>query len=335
MEAEYIYTCPGCSHQLAVPVSLIGQNLACPNCKVEFFATPPDPMPTPAPQGPKSGFTMPAKLPFFKSARQKLLEQKLQDLLSINNSTITNEAKHDLRQTAIALGLPKNAAIELLREHLIQELAPIKERMQSFSSMTDHDWEDIHDLKKKYNYDWDDIEDQTERCNGDLAMALTEDEPLSMLDLDATTFRATNRLEATGSLPRPLKADLMLNSGEVAYWKTSSVWSETRVHSHGYVGASVSLPTGIKHVRLRFGGYTPIKSEELTELSRGKLYVTSERLLFNGDKRNTTIPLKKIVDGHIFSDALKVEKSTGQPDYFTMRATEAHFLLYLIGVLKQ
>jgi hypothetical protein len=163
---------------------------------------------------------------------------------------------------------------------------------------------------------------------------MQEDESLSTLESDATLFNLTNTFEATGGLPAPLKAALMLNAGEVAYWKTSSVWSETRVHSHGYVGASVSLPTGIRHVRLRFGGYIPIKSEELTELSRGELYVTSERLLFNGDKRNTTIPLKRIVDGQIFLDALKVEKTTGQPDYFTMRATEARLILYLIGALK-
>jgi hypothetical protein len=46
-------------------------------------------------------------------------------------------------------------------------------------------------------------------------------------------------------------------------------------------------------VRFCFGGYTPIKSEEMTPLSGGLLYVTSKRLLFNGESRNTTITLKK------------------------------------------
>jgi hypothetical protein len=277
---------------------------------------------------------MPAKLPFFKSARKKLLEQKLQDLLLTHSNAIADEAKHELRQTAVALGFPQHAASELLREQLIQELAPVKERMQSLSSMTEHDLEDITNLKKKYNYDWDDFEENAERFNGNWAMAMKEDESLKALELDALTFNTTKTLETNGRLPPPLKVELMLNTGEVAYWNTSSAWLETRVHSHGYVGASISLPSGIRHVRLRFGGYTPIRSEELTELSRGELYVTSGRLLFKGDSRNTTIPLKNIVDGHIFSDALRIEKSNGKPDYFTMRETQAHRILYLIGALK-
>jgi hypothetical protein len=78
----------------------------------------------------------------------------------------------------------------------------------------------------------------------------------------------------------------------------------------------VSVPSGIRGVRFRFGSYTPIKSEEMTPLSSGLLYVTSKRLLFNGDRRNTTINLTKIVDGHVYADSLRIEKSTGKPVCF-------------------
>jgi hypothetical protein len=100
-------------------------------------------------------------------------------------------------------------------------------------------------------------------------------------------------------------------------------------------GTSVSFPTGIRGVRFRFGGYTPIKSEEITPLSAGVLYVTLERLLFNGETRNTSIKLNKILDCNIFSDCVRVEKSTGKPDSFAMNAPEARYILALIGVLKK
>jgi hypothetical protein len=96
----------------------------------------------------------------------------------------------------------------------------------------------------------------------------------------------------------------------------------------------VSVPTGISGVRFRFGGYTPVKSEEMKPLSTGLLYVTSKRLLFNGDRRNTTINLTKIVDGHVYADSLRIEKTTGKPDLFSMRPVEGRYILGLIGRLK-
>ena len=72
----------------------------------------------------------------------------------------------------------------------------------------------------------------------------------------------------------------------------------------------------------------------MTPLSNGILYVTSKRLLFNGESKNTTISLKKIVDGHIYSDCVKIEKSTGKPDFFSMDAVHARYILSLIGALK-
>jgi hypothetical protein len=96
----------------------------------------------------------------------------------------------------------------------------------------------------------------------------------------------------------------------------------------------VSIPSGIKGVRFRFGGYTPIKSEEMTPLSTGLLHVTSKRLLFNGERRNTTINLTKIVDGHVYADALRIEKSTGKPDLFTMPPVQGRYILGLIGKLR-
>jgi hypothetical protein len=73
----------------------------------------------------------------------------------------------------------------------------------------------------------------------------------------------------------------------------------------------------------------------MTPLAAGTLFVTSKRLLFSGESRNTTIILTKIVDGHVYSDCVRIEKSSGKPDLFSMNAAQARFVLSLIGVLKE
>ena len=77
-----------------------------------------------------------------------------------------------------------------------------------------------------------------------------------------------------------------------------------------------------------------MRSEELTPLADGTLWVTSKRLLFQGDRRNTKVEHKKVVDTEIFLDALKIEKATGKPDYFSMSPEKARYITALIGALK-
>jgi hypothetical protein len=210
METEYNYTCPNCSQECTVPESLAGQNVTCPSCKVDFFATPPE---TPTPlealsQAPT--FKPPAKLPFFKSGKIAMLEERLQELFSIHGGVVADDTRQELQRDAIVLGLPENAANELLREHFMHELAPIKERMQSLSTMTDQDYDDIEQLEKKYNQESYDFQELRKQYNGDLVLALREKDSLAMLKTDALTFLLVNKIESTGYLPPPIKSDLML-----------------------------------------------------------------------------------------------------------------------------
>jgi hypothetical protein len=292
-----------------VPEALTGQNLTCPNCSGEFFATAPEALPPPESENPTSQFTPPAKLPFLKSGRKKILEQRFLELFKLDSGTISRETEDELNKNGIVLGLHATAGTELLEEYFMREFGPIKKRIEDSFLMTDDDVSAIEALKRKYH------------------VTLT-------LEGNAEIFRAIYLMDSRDILPSAIGTDLMLNGDEAAYYAIQSVWSQTRVHSHGYSGTSVSVPSGIKGVRFRFGGYSPIKTEEITPLSSGTLYVTSLRLLFNGDSRNTTVALKKVVDAHIFADSLRVEKSTGKPDYFSMKPPQARYILALIGALK-
>ncbi len=126
----------------------------------------------------------------------------------------------------------------------------------------------------------------------------------------------------------------MLAAKESCYYSVSTTWHQLRVARRGYAGTSVSVPSGVKGVRFRLGSYTPIGSEQITPLASGFLYVTSKRLLFSGETRNTTVNLNKIVECHIHSDALTIEKSTGKADIFSMRVASARYIQVLVNVLK-
>ncbi len=306
MSNDYTYTCPNCSKDCHVPSSLAGQNVICPTCSKEFFATPPVEQPMPIAQAAQGDFVLPEKLPFFKSGRRKILEQRIDQLLATES---LNGSEEVLFKLAANLGLQQDDVVKICRDRLTEEFAPIRKRMESSFLLTDEDLELISQLKKKY-------------CAN-----LT-------LEGDAELFRAIYLLETKGELPAAIQTDLMLKSDELVYWQVQTTWYQSRVHNRGYAGTSVSIPSGIKGVRFRFGSYSPVRSEEITPLANGVLYVTSERLLFNGNERNTAIGLKKVIDGHVFADSVKIEKSAGKPDYFSMNPAQARYILSLVGVLK-
>jgi hypothetical protein len=125
------------------------------------------------------------------------------------------------------------------------------------------------------------------------------------LEGNAELFRTIYLVEFYGRLPEPIDPPLMLNNGETAYCAIQTRWNQ------------VQGSTGMHK-----------------ELARGVLYVSSDRLLFCGDLRNTSIVLKRIVGCGIYSDCVKITKSTGKPDYFAMQAQHARYVQALVKALK-
>src|SRR5260221_11760589 len=97
MQPCYSYTCPNCSQECSVEEQLAGQNVVCPHCSQEFFATPPDG---------NSEVILPEKLPFFKSGRRKILEERIQDLVADGEMSKVDE--DTLKRTAALLGLSQS-----------------------------------------------------------------------------------------------------------------------------------------------------------------------------------------------------------------------------------
>jgi hypothetical protein len=155
-----------------------------------------------------------------------------------------------------------------------------------------------------------------------------------MLGSVADLCRQIYLLEVKGQLPPPIPNALTLPRSEYTYFCVASTWHQTRVHRRGYSGVSVSVPTGIKGVRFRFGGYEPNRTEEITPLADGTLWVTGKRLFFQGNTRNTKLNYAKIVDTQVFRDCLKVEKDTGKADFFTMSLEQSRLVAAYVSALR-
>lgn len=290
--------------------SFVGQNITCPSCSKEFFATPPKPAPVesaPAPSPQPPHLSLFDKLPVFKGHRRKLLEAKFDEVLQAG--PIDAAAELALVSYATSLNLEPSDFTEIRQHRFAAEYEPVKLGVEASMWLTDEDIEAQHRLEQKYG----------------IQVKLTG---------EAELCRDIYLVESKGQLPAPIGTDLMLDPKESTYYYVATTWHQSRVSSRGYSGTSVSLPSGIKGVRFRFGGYTPIKSEAMTPLASGLLYVTSKRLLFNGDRRNTTINLSKIIDGHVYANALRIEKSAGKPDLFSMIPAQGRYILALLDKLK-
>lgn len=245
--------------------------------------------------------------------RTRWLEQKYEEVVSQYGS-FDDTVADELSKQAIYVGFAPSVIRDIRQRRFLAEVQPIKDRIADALMLTDEDKAEIDAVSHKH--------------------AIKVD-----FDENMTLCRNIFLIERDDRLPPPMQLDLMLEPGEEVYASIPSVWQETRIVSQGYVGSSISIPTGIEGVRFRFGGYRPVKTEQVVPVSVGKLHVTSERLLFRGESRNTSIKLKRIIDGQIYFDGsalgLRIDKDQGKPDFFAMSSIQARYTLSLIGAMRR
>lgn len=56
-------------------------------------------------------------------------------------------------------------------------------------------------------------------------------------------------------------------------------------------------------------------ADVLLEVDRVEPYLTNKRLLLRGDRKNTSVPLGKVVHFTVFTDGIQVEKGSGKDVY--------------------
>lgn len=108
------------------------------------------------------------------------------------------------------------------------------------------------------------------------------------------------------------KCPLLLQKDEQCHFLARGAWCEMRTAKSGsYSGVSFSVPI-VRGVRYRVGSYSHDTRRELKEIDTGTLYLTNQRLIFNGEQRNAELALTKLVQVRVGSDAIAFERSKGE-----------------------
>lgn len=128
------------------------------------------------------------------------------------------------------------------------------------------------------------------------------------------------RIGATDSLQPITDLPLNLPASEVCYWQGDVVWCEyravtTRIQYHGPV---LSIPI-MKGLRYRAGVIAPSveRKQQLMPVHHGRLYVTSKRLLLDGDGANVQITWRSVLGVTLFQGGVRIDKGSGK-DAFLM-----------------
>lgn len=130
-------------------------------------------------------------------------------------------------------------------------------------------------------------------------------------------FRLLWRLEQ-GELPR-IHPAIQLRKSEVCHGASEVTHAEYRkvTKSVGYGGpvARVRIMKGL-YYRVGHVNVSRVSEDVLQELDSGMLYLTSRRMIFNGSKRNVSLPLGKILNFIVHPEGLQIEKETGRDLFF-------------------
>jgi hypothetical protein len=139
---------------------------------------------------------------------------------------------------------------------------------------------------------------------------------------DAITQSAVERYALLWDLENGMipdcPCDIRLQRGESCYWTGSVEWAElrTRTVRTVYSGPAARIRI-MKGFYWRAGSVSThrVTKEELTHIDTGQLYLTSKRLVFHGGKANKTIRYSGLTGIEVFSDAVKVEKTSGRSPF--------------------
>lgn len=117
----------------------------------------------------------------------------------------------------------------------------------------------------------------------------------------------------------PIDAGVLLQRGEQCHARFASTLHELRrvtkaVAYHGPTGR-IRIMKGLSW-RYGYVNVNRVTTEQLLELDSGILLITNKRLLFNGGKKNVSLPLKRVIHFTLFNDAIQIEKDSGRDLFF-------------------
>ena len=104
-------------------------------------------------------------------------------------------------------------------------------------------------------------------------------------------------------------------------------------------GSRYAARSGVdKLLQIHHGQFAVNRMTEdvLKVLDTGTLYVTNNRLLFDGAKKTTNLALKRVISFTVYADGLKIEKDSGNDQYFQFERFDPEMVGALFdGVLSK
>ncbi len=149
-------------------------------------------------------------------------------------------------------------------------------------------------------------------------------------------------IEKTGELPVVylIGSKLILKKNEILHLHESPVHLlEERSRSYTYksqsMGFRIKVAKGV-YLTPRVGGGSIKQTEtKIEKIDTGELYLTSKRLVFIGEKKTVSIPLKKIFAVEQFADAIKIGREGKQKaEYFTTESPLKWAVFLRIAIAK-
>jgi hypothetical protein len=132
----------------------------------------------------------------------------------------------------------------------------------------------------------------------------------------------------SGRLPEH-DVDVHLPRGEVCHATADASRHEYRVVTRGYnYGGLRARGAIVKGLSWHIGSMSVdrVRHDVLTQIDTGTVYLTNRRLLFDGEKQNSTVPLSKITRFTAYTDGLQVEKATGRDQWYIGRVADWELL---------
>lgn len=142
------------------------------------------------------------------------------------------------------------------------------------------------------------------------------DAEIASTALDLSKLRLIYEIQQ-GNLPEmAARPGLVLHKGERCHWIEPASLLEERVVARRYEGGSHGVSLRIaKGLSYRVGAHRGqlLTDTAILPVSTGELVVTSQRLVFQGDRKSFTVKLDKLLNLQVYSDGLSVTPESGKP----------------------
>lgn len=264
---------------------------------------------------------------FHCLADREFSQEEIDDLWHLKGLFGITDSEHEALYNEAAQDTYKKSLTDVLKDRkvTVNEKASL-ERLSAYLKIPESVRDKIHETTAGPI-----IQRMADEFTADNQLSPQEEEELSALarslgitvsstGASATALNTMRTLWRINNAPLPvLDTHLNLKRAETAHFVCRVRWHENRKVTTrvNYSGPSLRIKI-CKGVYWNAGSrdLQRVSQDVLREIDSGELYVTNQRIIFDGAIKNQSIKLDKILDVTRYSDAVGIEKETGKSPIF-------------------